>query len=138
MVHDVIPEAAGPVPLPSVLARARTVLVVEDDRLVRELIAEVLEAEGYRVLATAEAEAALALVVAEGIDLLFTDIDLPGRLDGIALARAARARRPSLPVLYASGGRRGLGTRDAVAGSAFLPKPYRPTEVCRLVDRLLR
>ena len=81
-----------------------TVLMVEDEMLLGNVVADELEEAGYRVLSAMTGEEALALLEgAEPIDLLFTDIRLPGLIDGWHLAEAARRLRPDLPVIYASG-----------------------------------
>ena len=75
----------------------KTILVVEDDRDVREVALAVLEGAGYRVLEAASGDDAYQLLLAHpemNIDLLFTDVVMPGRLDGIDLANAACALRP--------------------------------------------
>lgn len=109
-----------------------TVLVVEDECLLAELAAEVLEAAGHRVLTAADAHAALSLLRSEAIDLLFTDIDLACGTDGLSLAREARTLRPELRVAYASGRRPDLRAHEMVPGSVFLPKPYRPAQIAKL------
>jgi CheY-like chemotaxis protein len=85
---------------------ARTILVVEDDRDVREIATVVLEEAGYRVLEAESGDDAYRLLLAHPdlpVDALFTDIVMPGRLDGIDIANAARELRPGLRVLYATG-----------------------------------
>ena len=116
-------------------ASAGTVLVVEDEGLILFMAAEALQDEGYRVIVAADAHEAEALLTAEPVDVLFTDIDLARGTNGLLLARRARHLRPDLGVVYASGGRRHLDAREAVAGSFFLPKPYRLEEACALVRR---
>ena len=110
----------------------RTVLVVEDEWLLLELAAEVLEAAGHRVLTAADAHTALALLRSEPIDFLFTDIDLACGTDGLSLAREARTLRPKLPIAYASGRRPDLRAHEMVPGSIFLAKPYRPAQIADL------
>src|SRR5258707_238248 len=100
----------------------KTVLVVDDDREVREVALAVLEAgsgdEAYRLL---QAHPDLP------VDVLFTDIVMPGRLDGIDLAGVARGLRPRLGVLYATGlATIVLDNRDADLCGPVLRKPYRP------------
>ncbi len=76
---------------------------------------------------------ALAHLAALPVDVLFTDINLPGGMDGAALARRAREMRPQLPVVYASA-RATLLKQDArVPGSIVVPKPYEPALVGRLL-----
>lgn len=83
---------------------ASTILVVEDDAIVRTLIVDVLEELGFRVLEADGHERALAFINDEDqdIDLLMTDVGLPV-MDGRELARQARMLRPGLPILFASG-----------------------------------
>jgi CheY-like chemotaxis protein len=80
-------------------SRRGTVLVVEDNELIRELEVDVLRGLGYRVTAVANTDDALKLLGDPHIALLITDIRLPGVLGGIALARAAKQRRPDLRVM---------------------------------------
>jgi CheY-like chemotaxis protein len=79
--------------------RRGTVLVVEDNELIRELEADVLRAMGYDVAAVANTDDALKLLGDLHIALLVTDIRLPGTLGGIALARTAKQRRPDLKIM---------------------------------------
>ena len=82
---------------------ARTVLVVEDEPLVRETIVCELEDAGFGVFEAETAETGLAILKQQPVSLLFTDIRLPGSMDGWELAEAARALHPALPVIYATG-----------------------------------
>src|SRR5689334_18576839 len=82
---------------------ARTVLVVEDEPLVRDTIVHELEDAGFGVLEAETAEAGLAILQQRPVSLLFTDIRLPGPMDGWGLAEAARVLFPNLPVIYATG-----------------------------------
>src|SRR3954447_15382592 len=120
---------------------AKTILVVEDDRDVREVALAVLEGAGYRVLEAASGDDAYQLLLAHPdiqIDLLFTDVVMPGRLDGIDLANAACALRPQLHVLYATGfANLGRANRDADLQGRVLRKPYRPGELRRAIAALL-
>jgi CheY-like chemotaxis protein len=118
-----------------------TVLVVDDDREVREVALAVLEMAGYRVLEAASGDDAHRLLRARPdlrIDVLFTDVVMPGLLDGVDLANAARSLRPGLPVLYASGFANLVrANRDKELRGPVLRKPYRPAELCRAVVALL-
>jgi CheY-like chemotaxis protein len=120
---------------------ANTILVVEDDRDVRELAITVLETAGYRVLEASNGDEAHRLLLAHpdlGIDLLFTDVVMPGRLDGIELAKEARALRPGLKVLYASGfANLVCEHREEDMLGAVLQKPYRPADLQRAVGALI-
>ena len=112
---------------------APTILVVEDEWLVRDVIAQELEDAGYAVLQTDSAEQALQMLREQPVDLLFTDIRLPG-LDGWSLAEQARVLHPDLPVIYATGYT--IEQPRQVPESFFLNKPYRPSAVVRAAERL--
>ena len=113
------------------------VLLVEDESLIAELVSEVLEEHGFDVCVVATAEAGLTRLETDlGIDVLFTDINLAGAMDGAELARRARALRPELPIVYASGRHNAATIAPLVSRSLFLSKPYRPEDVCTLLDRL--
>lgn len=116
---------------------AKTVLVVDDDRDVRELALAVLEGAGYRVLEAASGDEAHRLLLAHPdlqVDVLFTDVVMPGRLDGVDLAHAARALRPRLQVLFATGFANLIrNNRDIDVHGPVLRKPYRAAELCRAV-----
>ncbi len=117
-----------------------TVLVVEDDPDVRALAVEVLEESGYTVFSAADGREALAVLQREhAIGLMFTDIMMPGGLDGVDLAERALSVQPHLKVLFASGyaDRAVLETLTAGHPIGFISKPYRPREVTERVRRLL-
>ena len=147
-VRDGAAAEAGAVPAPAMAAlepvpptgRGETVLVVEDDRMVREFATVSLEEAGYRVLAAEDGPAALALLAAHPeVALVFTDVVLTGPMTGKALADAAAARRPGLPVLFTTG-----YTRNAIIhhgrldeGVEFLGKPYTAPALARKLRELL-
>lgn len=109
-----------PKPLPS--AAEPTILVVEDEVLIRLLICDELRDAGLRVVEAANADEAFAYLRAEGgVDLLFTDIHMPGSMDGIELARRARANFPTLPVILTSGH---LMPHEVTSGLPLITKPY--------------
>lgn len=101
---------------------ASTILVVEDDTIVRMLIVDVLEELDFKVLEADGSEAALVLLEdsALTIDLLMTDVGLPG-MDGKQLAGHARQLRPSLPVLFASGYAENI---EVPPGMSVIGKPF--------------
>ena len=113
------------------------VLVVEDEWLISEMIGEALAESGFEVCVAADANEALDHL-AEGFapDVLFTDINLPGDMDGSLLAFAARQLCPDLSVVYASAAFDALNNIRTVPGSVFVPKPYSPRKVCSLLTRL--
>jgi PAS domain S-box-containing protein len=128
-------EAAGPV-----LGGAETVLVVEDDLEVRETTVALLADLGYRVLKAPDAAAGLAVIESGvGVDLLFTDVVMPGVMRSSDLARRAQELIPGLPVLYTSG-----YTENAIVhggrldpGVELLPKPYTREALARKLRQLL-
>lgn len=114
-----------------------SVLLVEDEQLIRQLVAHWLSGRGFAVHEAASAGEALAYLSAGGeADVLFTDINLPGGMDGTELARLARQMRPDLPIVYASGRYGCCDLGPPVSRSMFVPKPYDPAEVCTLLERL--
>jgi CheY-like chemotaxis protein len=114
-----------------------TVLVVEDDGLVRFDAAETLRDAGYVVIEADDAEEALALINArDDIALLFTDINMPGHMDGVQLARRAHDRHPAICLLLTSGQVRPT-KREIPVDGVFLAKPYSPNDMTRAVSRLL-
>jgi CheY-like chemotaxis protein len=117
------------------MEQKRVVLVVEDEPLVRETIVLELEDAGFEVH-TAENgdEASFLLPKMKKIDLLFTDIRMPGRINGWVLADMARCRRPNLPVIYTSGFN--AQQDHEVEGSIFLAKPYRAGAIVRAIAQL--
>jgi len=119
--------------------RGATILVVEDEDLVRDLAQEILAGCGYRVLVAAHAGGALAAAAAAGgIDLLVTDLVLPGSSGG-DLAEELSRRDPGLQVLFMSGysDSDGLRLGEAAARASFLQKPFSPEQLERRVRELL-
>lgn len=113
-----------------------SVLLVEDEPLVRLDLAEALRSAGYRVVECATAqEAADVLATGQPVDALVTDVRTPGPIDGMALAREARARRPALPIVVISGH---LDPREAKDADLFLRKPLASAELCAGLERIVR
>lgn len=119
----------------------RTILVVEDEAPVRELIRRILSRQGYNVLlATSGANArSLPWRELERVDLLLTDLVMPGGLSGRDLAVELHRAKPDLPVIYASGYSQELMEMDRglEQGSAFLAKPFSPRQLLEAVAALL-
>ncbi|WDS37736.1 response regulator [Pseudoxanthomonas sp.] len=105
-------------------ARTPLILIVEDDQGAREIATMILEAEGYRVMAASGGMQALdALARAQDVDLIFSDINMPGGMDGLQLARRVADLNGHLPVILTSG--HALHNfRDFPSNAAFLAKPY--------------
>jgi signal transduction histidine kinase len=118
----------------------KSILIVEDDALVREYVMTQIGNLGYNTLAASNASEALALIDGpERIDLLFTDIIIPGGINGRKLATEALKRRPELKVLYTSG-----YTENAIVhhgrldvGVLLLPKPYLSSDLARMIRTAL-
>lgn len=104
------------------MSHTSTILVVEDDAIVRMLIVDVLEELAFSVLEAADAEEALAVVndLDQAIDLMMTDVGLPD-MDGKQLATRVRGLRPALPILFASGYAENI---DVPAGMQVIGKPF--------------
>jgi two-component system, response regulator PdtaR len=114
------------------------VLFVEDEFLISEWVAQSLSEQGFSVQTVTNADDALRYLASDPVDVLFTDINLPGSMDGAALARRAREMQPHLPVVYASARANMLDQNTRVPGSIFVPKPYEPMLVGRLLAAALR
>jgi signal transduction histidine kinase/CheY-like chemotaxis protein len=109
---------------------AGQVLVVEDDDEVAALTVEMINQLGYDTTRVASAEAALgALANRRSVDIVFSDIMMPGRMDGVELAQEIRRRRPDLPVLLTSGYAEGARRNAAAQEIKIIPKPYRIDEL---------
>jgi len=118
-------------------ARRANILVVEDEVLISNLIAEVLCDRGFAVHAVADAEEALRYLEAgSDVDVMFTDIDLGGAMDGSMLAEQVRADRPEMPIVYCSGRYSPSALTRPVPRSVFVRKPYNPVDLCTLMERL--
>ncbi|HXZ01432.1 MAG TPA: response regulator [Stellaceae bacterium] len=110
-----------------------SILVVEDEDDVRELVATSLRSRGYSVLSVPNAEVALQILSEEvKFDLLFTDIVMPGVMDGFDLADRAKRLQPSLKILYATGYAQ-LSRPDRQLHGKVIHKPYRPDEIADAV-----
>lgn len=95
-----------------------------------------LEDAGYRVLEAADARQALAILeTGIDVDVLFTDVNMPGDLDGIDLAELVHERWPDIRLIVTSG-RSDAPPRPLPDEGRFLPKPYRLSEVSRMVNQL--
>ena len=112
-------------------------LLVEDEWLVREEIADALRAGGWSVLAAARGESALAFLrTGQHIDVVITDIQLGGQLTGWDVAEEFRGAHPGIPVIYASGNSRENPRK--VQGSIFFNKPYCTSDLLEACSGLCR
>jgi len=114
-----------------------SVLVVEDEVLISNLVADVLSASGFLVHEVTTADEALEYIDSgAAVDVLFTDINLPGGMNGAELATRAREIRPEMPIVYASGRYKLSEIAPLVPRSLFMAKPYDPNDVCAILTRL--
>jgi CheY-like chemotaxis protein len=111
------------------------VLLVEDEVLIRLMLADELRSQGLQVLEASNADEALTVLQSSlPVHLLFTDIRMPGRMDGVALAKVAHARFPQIKSIIGSSGR---PEQSIDFANAFLAKPYDLRELADQVRRLL-
>jgi CheY-like chemotaxis protein len=117
-----------------------TILVVDDQLLVLNVVCQTLMAQGYRVLSASSAPAAMeACESASTLDLLITDVEMPGT-DGLKLAESICEKYPSLPVLYMTGYLLKPGTKassEGIEGRHVIMKPFLPTALVKMVNRIL-
>lgn len=116
------------------MSPSRLILVVEDDSLLRRITTEALRTRGYRTLEAANAAEALDHLGRAEIDLLLTDVHMPGEMDGLALAFAVCQRWPRIPVVLLSGHLDPATTRIP-KGTAFLRKPCSLTSLIALLSQ---
>jgi len=114
-----------------------TVLVVEDEVLIRMDIAQSLEDEGFQVLEASNADDAIVLLDTHPeVRLMFTDIDMPGSMDGLKLAAAVRDRWPPVKIIVTSGHRQMSDDALPVVGR-FFSKPYDPSRVINSIREMI-
>lgn len=116
--------------------RTPTILIVEDETLIRIALSDYLQECGFKVLEAAHADEAVKILEHSPvtIDLVFSDIVMPGAMDGFALARWVRAHRPGLPIMLTSGDARKTDcARELCEREPFVSKPY---DLARLVAKM--
>ncbi|MGH3073024.1 MAG: PAS domain S-box protein [Gaiellaceae bacterium] len=134
-----LPGAAAASPEPAAQPGSETILLVEDEDVVRDLTRRVLERQGYTVLACSHGEEAVALAAAEesSIDLLLTDVVMPG-LRGYEVAQQVALSRPEIKILYMSGyAEEALVGRPALSGHTLIEKPFAVDALARHVREAL-
>jgi CheY-like chemotaxis protein len=120
------------------MPKGTRILVVEDEVLIREMVAEALEDQGFDVFVASNAADALRHIESGArVDALFTDVHLPGGMDGSELASRVRALRPDMPIVYASGRWNPSDQARLVPRSVFLSKPYDLRDAGNLLMRLV-
>ena len=120
-------------------AAQEAILVVEDDVLVRMPIAQYLRDCGYKVIEAVNADEAMTVLMHQEthVDIVFSDIDMPGSTDGFGLSKWVRERRPGLDVILAGTVPRAVNAAKELCDDGPLPKPYEPQAVHDRVRRLL-
>jgi CheY-like chemotaxis protein len=113
------------------------VLIVEDEPLIRMGAVHLIEDAGFKVYEAGSADAALALLeLHKEIRLIFTDVDMPGSMDGLKLAQYVRGRWPPVKIIVTSGHIK--VTEDSLpAGALFMSKPYDPAEITHKIRELI-
>lgn len=114
------------------------VLVVEDEPFVRMIAAEGLEDAGFAVIEAATADDALKILnTRDDVGVLFTDVNMPGSVDGVELARMVHERWPELRIIITSGRDR-PSREDIPELGRFVAKPYRPGDVAHVIEQLIK
>src|ERR1700728_1148678 len=115
--------------VPGSRAKTPAILIVEDEPLVRLCAVETIETAGFEVIEAANADEAIEILESRNdIRVIFTDIHMPGSMDGLKLAHAVRHRWPPIKIIVTSG-REYLSEHDLPEGGRFFPKPYAPVQV---------
>jgi len=117
----------------------QTILVVEDEVLVRMPIAQYLRDCGYKVIEASNADEAIQVLLHQEtpVDVVFSDIDMPGAVDGFELAKWIREHRPGLDVLLAGTVPRAVESAKGLCEQGPVPKPYEAQVVHNHIRRLL-
>lgn len=116
------------------MSEPKTILVVEDEAVVRMMAVDMLEDAGYAVHEAGTADEALSLLEGKAkIDVMFTDIRMPGSMDGLALAEIVGNRWPAIGIIITSGH---VALPADIGQAVFLPKPYRSHVLGEHVARL--
>jgi CheY-like chemotaxis protein len=124
-------------PLPRPLP-VSTVLVVEDNEILRMCAANVVADAGFTPIEAASADEAVAILESRSdIALLFTDIQMPGSMDGLGLARTVQERWPAIKIILVSG-RAELSERDRPANSRFFQKPFTTKQIIQGLQDMIQ
>ena len=133
-----VPSTFTPVELPAVVAPngGHTVLVIDDEELVRDVVARMIEDLGYAAITATDGPAGLAIVDERVIDAVLVDFTMP-RMSGAEVVTALRARRPDLPIVLCSGFERDTRDGRGIRADAYLPKPFRIDSLDQTLAKLL-
>jgi len=119
------------------VSKRPVVLIVEDEFLLRMDAVDMVGAAGFEVVEAGNADQAIEILEARpDITVVFTDIQMPGSMDGLKLARAVRGRWPPIKIV-ATSGRGSVAEMDLPEGGRFLPKPYSPMQVTGVLRELM-
>jgi PAS domain S-box-containing protein len=139
--RQAVPDPVQPPPAEREPGRRARILIVEDERSLRNLVSVVLKRHGYVVVVAENGDAALKLWEAQQgrFDLLFSDMMMPGGISGRALADTFRAANPGIKIIYSSGYSIELAEEDAIKRDKafFLPKPYDVDQLLNIIHRCL-
>lgn len=125
--------------MPAASDRGHTILVVDDEVLIRVVIADYLRECGFQVIETGSADEALTLLNSDiPVDLVFSDVQIPGNMNGVGLARWIRERRPEVKIVLTSGyANSAEEAADLCDGGSLMSKPYDEQLVVERIKRLL-
>ena len=119
------------------MTRSHTILLVDDEPEIRKVVSTALADERYHVLTASDGYEAVRLLWEHWVDLLITDVRMPGSVDGFQLAQQAKLMRPNLHVLYISGYSATAGRDAGPTYGPLLEKPVRPADLLREIQREL-
>ncbi|MEP6567108.1 MAG: response regulator [Mesorhizobium sp.] len=120
------------------MTRKAVILIVEDSAIIRMGAVDLVSSAGYQALEASNAEEAIRLLEARSdIDLVFTDVGMPGTMDGIKLAHYIRNRWPPVKLIVASG-RTIIEESQLPEGSRFFPKPYSESTIVEEMRRMVQ
>jgi two-component system, response regulator PdtaR len=117
------------------MSRRPTVLIVEDEFLIAMSASAVLAQAGFDTIEASNADEAIVVLQERDVDVIFTDIRMPGSMDGLRLARHVRDRWPPIKIMVTSGHHL-IQNGDLPDGGVFLPKPYTDAAIVAAISRL--
>ena len=113
------------------------ILLVEDEDLIRTLLGEAMTDLGMNASLAESGEAAIEILRNTApFDLLVTDIQLPGAVDGLEIARVARKQTPAMPIIFTTGQPDRMARWKSGSADIFIPKPYRPSDIIAAIRQL--
>jgi len=130
---DTPPSATGTGDETSSAGSLGTVLVVEDDEILRTIACDVLAGAGWETREAADAAAALGVLAADAVNVVFTDVDMPGTMDGLMLADHVFNHWPAIGLVVTSG-RYSVDASRVPRGGVFLSKPYQRRQLLAVID----